>query len=555
MKRQRIEVEVAVRGMTCDSCRRHVEESLGEVPGVESVLIANWKDGKAKVVTDQDVSGKDLVQAVEKAGYSADIHDRKTIMEDEPRSGKYDYDLVIVGGGSAAFSAAIRASELGARAVIINEGLPIGGTCVNVGCVPSKTLIRAAEEVHCASHARFRGIQAAARVSDAAALFDQKRELVNELRGKKYVDIVSGDPNITILEGRGTVTGEHTVEVNGRSITARRILVATGASPFVPDIPGLAESGYLTNETAYELDEIPEKLIVLGGRYIALETAQMFARLGSRVTVLQRSERILPDEGEDLTEALTGYLRKEGIDIRTGVQIESVGREGTMIRVKARISGMEETIEGNHVFVATGRRGNASGLGLEKVGVVVGSGGYLPVDEFLRTSSSSIFGAGDVIGSPMFVYTAAYEGALAAENALAGDNMRARDYSALPWVIFTDPQVAGVGLDERQAKEKGIDVDTSTLSMDLLPRALAAFDTRGFIKLIRNTASDRLVGARILAPEGGELLMEISLAIRYDIPVSELAARFHPYLTLSEAVKLAAIGFTRDVKTLSCCAG
>ncbi len=555
MTRPMIEVEVTVRGMTCDSCRRYVEESLRGVPGVDSVQVANWQDGRALVVAHRNVSGKDLVQAVEKAGYSAEILDRRTIEKAEPAARRHDYDLVIVGGGSAAFAAALRASELGAHAVIINDGLPIGGTCVNVGCVPSKTLIRAAEELHRASHPRFHGVRAAAGVSDPAALFEQKRELVNELREKKYVDIVSGDSNVTLLEGHGRVTGQHTVEVNGRGISARRILVATGASPFVPDIPGMAESGYLTNETAYELNEIPEKLIVLGGRYIALETAQMFARLGSRVTVLQRSERILPNESEELTEALAGYLRKEGIEIRTGVQIESVAREEKTVRVKARINGISETIEGSHVFVATGRRGNASGLGLEEVGVAVGSDGYLPVDEFLRTSSSSIFGAGDVIGSPMFVYTAAYEGALAAENALAGDRMSARDYAALPWVIFTDPQVAGVGLDEKQAREKGIDVDASVLPMDLLPRALAAFDTRGFIKLVRNTATDRLVGARVLAPEGGELLMELSLAIRYEITVSDLAARFHPYLTLSEAVKLAAIGFTRDVKTLSCCAG
>jgi mercuric reductase len=466
--------------------------------------------------------------------------------------------LVIIGGGSAAFSAALKANELGAGVTLINDGLPIGGTCVNVGCVPSKTLIRAAESHHRASHQAFHGIESSSKVGSFKAIIAQKRALVRELRQAKYIDVVSDLPDIRIVEGRAGLVDGKTVEVDGEPIAADRILIATGASTFVPPIPGLEETGYLTNETAFELEELPESLIVIGGRYIALECAQMFARLGSRVTVLQRSSRILPTEADDLTDALTGYLEQEGIEIVTGVSITRVADGGMGTRVEAVIDGAEgdgaeKTFEAAQVLLATGRRPNTSRLGLEELGIERDPGGFLTVDETLRTSGEGIYGAGDVIGEPMFVYTAAYEGALAAENAITGSS-RDRDYAGLPWVIFTDPQVAGVGLDEEQASEKGIDADVATLPLSHVPRAIAARDVRGFIKLIRDRGTDRLIGARILAPEGSELLMEISLAIRHGITANELASAFHPYLTLSEGVKLAAITFGKDVSKLSCCA-
>lgn len=461
--------------------------------------------------------------------------------------------LVIIGGGSAAFAAAIRASELGGQVTIINDGLPIGGTCVNVGCVPSKTLIRAAEAHHRASHHTFHGIDSTSRIESFEAIVTQKRQLVSELRQAKYLDVVSGLPNIKIIRGRARLVSKKVVEVNGRPILADRILIATGASPFIPPIPGLAENTYLTNETAFELEELPESLIVLGGRYIALECAQMFARFGSRVMILQRSSRVLPTETPDVTDTLTEYLTQEGIEVLTGVSLTGVSTRGEGYLVEASIEGTGKTFEASHILVATGRRPNTDGLGLDELGIKRDSRGFLKVDETLQTNVDGIYGAGDVIGEPMFVYTAAYEGALAAENAITGSS-KTRDYTALPWVIFTDPQVAGVGLDERQARERGIDVDAFTLPLSHVPRSIAARDTRGFITLIRDRSTDRLIGSRIVAPEGSELLMELSCAIKFGITVSELASSFHPYLTLSEGVKLAAISFQKDVARLSCCA-
>lgn len=461
--------------------------------------------------------------------------------------------LVIIGGGSAAFAAAIRASELGARVTMINGGLPLGGTCVNVGCIPSKTLIRAAETLYRGSHPNFLGIDSRSRISSFPAMFSQKHQLVEQLRQAKYRDVISDVPNFRLIEGRGRLLAPDAVEVNGERLHADRILIATGASPSIPPLPGLAESGYLTNETAFEMEELPESLIVLGGRYIALECAQMFARLGSRVTILQRSSRILPTEAADLTDALTAFLTAEGITVVTGVIVREVHREGDQLLIQAAVAGAGGVFRASHILVATGRESNTRGLGLEKLGIETDSRGFLKVDETLQTTLHGIYGAGDVIGEPMFVYTAAYEGALAAENAVT-DSFKARDYSVLPWVIFTDPQVAGVGWDERQASQENAETEAVVLPLAEVPRSLAARDTRGFIKLIRERGSGRLVGARILAPEGSELLMEISLAIRLGLTTRELASFFHPYLTLSEGVKLAAAAFEKDVRRLSCCA-
>ncbi len=462
--------------------------------------------------------------------------------------------LVILGGGSAAFSAALKASELGGSATIINDGLPMGGTCVNVGCVPSKTLIRAAETLHrAASPQAFNGIETSGRLLDFKAVMDQKQQMVEDMRQAKYADVIGGLENVRYVQGCARLVDRKTVEVNGERIEADHILIATGASPKIPEIPGIESVPYLTNESAFELKDLPLSLIVLGGRYIALECAQMFARFGTEVTVLQRSERILPDQPKEIGDNLTGYLREEGLKVEPGVRVIGVYKKENQVAVETVIEGQPRTFQAEHLLIATGRQANTSNMGLEEVGVKTDSEGFILVNNRLETNVAGISSAGDVVGRNMFVYTAAYEGALAAENALDGKEIKS-DYTALPWVIFTDPQVAGVGLDADQARQRGFDVDMAQLSLEHVPRSVAARDTRGFIQLIRDRSTDKLLGARILAPEGSELLMEISLAIKYGIPVGEMKKAFHPYLTLSEGVKLAALTFDKDVASLSCCA-
>lgn len=461
------------------------------------------------------------------------------------------FDLIVIGGGSAGFAAAIQAHELDKTVLMVNDGT-IGGTCVNVGCVPSKTLIRAAEALYRGGHHAFVGIRGEAALVDFEAVIRQKDELVTQLRQAKYVDVLKAYDRVELIEGRARIESPRSVRV-GRSVyECGNILVVTGSRPWLPDIPGLAESAPLDSTSAFELTRLPESLIVLGGRYIALEIAQMFARLGTKVTILQRSPRILPTEDPDLTAALTGYLREEGLHIETSVRIKSVKRDGSKVVVHTQVAGEEREFTAEHILCATGRRANTENLGLEEIGVRLSEQGDILVDEHLQTSREGIFAAGDVIGEPAFVYTAAYEGRLAAANAL-GPERQERDYRALPWVIFSDPQVAGVGLNEREATQAGIEVDVARLELKNVPRALAARDTRGFIKLLRRRGTDELIGARILAPEGGEQIMEAALAIRHGIGVSELASAFHPYLTQAEGIKLCAQTFGKDVSKLSCC--
>lgn len=482
--------------------------------------------------------------------------EKETVSETPQEKAATPGHLIIIGGGSAAFAATTRAAERGWRVTIINDGLPIGGTCVNVGCVPSKVLIRAAEVHHRARHHSFAGIESRSTVKDFGALTRQTHALVETLRQEKYLDVVKDLPGVEIIHGRARLAAPGEVEVAGRKLAADRILIATGARTMIPDIPGLAQTGYLITDTAFELREAPASLIVVGGRYIALECAQMFARLGVKVTVLQRSPHILPTESGALTDALTGYLEEDGVEIVTGVEMRSVRPTGGGVEIETVVLGERRIFSAEQILMATGRTPNTGNMGLETVGVSLDDAGFVQVDEHLQTTVPGIYAAGDVAGDPMFVYTAAYEGALAAENACAetGTTPRTRHYDPLPWVVFTDPQVAGVGLDEAQARAAGMDAETVTLPMSKVPRALAARETRGFLQLIRDRKTDRILGARVLAHEGSELMMEVSLAIRHHMTVSELASMFHPYLTLGEAVKLAALSFGKDVNKLSCCA-
>ncbi|MGH7545024.1 MAG: mercury(II) reductase [Gemmatimonadota bacterium] len=464
-----------------------------------------------------------------------------------------EFDLVITGGGSAGFAAAIKAAELGAR-VAIAEGGTLGGTCVNVGCVPSKTLIRAAEAHHRRAHHGFGGIPTSDGRPEWATVRGQKDELVSQLRQAKYRDVLRSYPTVAHFEQRAEITSGRSVRLtDGRTITAGKIVVTTGASPWAAPIPGLADVAYLDNVTAMALERLPESLIVIGASAVGLELAQLFARLGVEVTVLEALPRVVPAEDPDVGDALGDYLRAEGLDVFAGAHIEHVDRAGGSYTVSFTDAGETRVARAEQLLVATGRRANTAGFGLETVGVKLGKKGEIVVDEFLQTANPDIYAAGDVLGDPMFVYVAAYGGALAAENALAG-NARRYDLTALPKVTFTDPAVASVGLTEEQARAQGMEVLVSRLPLEHVPRALAARDTRGFVKLVADAATRKIVGAHILAAEAGEMITEAAFAIKFGLTIEDLTATFHPYLTLSEGIKLAAQTFSKDVAKLSCCA-
>lgn len=463
------------------------------------------------------------------------------------------YDVIIVGGGSAAFAAAIKANDQEIKTLMVNAGLSLGGTCVNVGCVPSKFLIRAAESVHRASHSSFRGITTAKPQIDFQQVIQQKRELVADMQQRKYVDLLQGLPYVKVVDGFAKFVGDRTIEVDGEQYEGLKVIIATGASTFIPPIEGLDAVPYLTNISLFELEELPRCLVILGAGYIALEIGQAYNRFGTKVTILQRSATVLSKQAKDVSDEISKHLTDEGITILAETTINKVWKDGESIKVNFNHNGTNNTVTASHLLIATGIKANTEGLDLEKVGVKTDAKGHVIVNEFLTTTNPDIYAVGDVTNLPAYVYTAAYEGGLALQNAFYHPKQKV-DFTALPWIVFTDPQVAGVGMDEKEAEEKGIPYQATTLPLSEVPRSIAALDTRGFIKLIRNTETDLLIGARIVAPEGSELAMEISLAIKFKIPVRELVSMFHPYLTLSEGIKLAALSFTMDVHKMSCCA-
>ena len=461
-------------------------------------------------------------------------------------------DLAVIGAGSAGFSAAITGAEQGAQVALIGHG-EIGGTCVNVGCVPSKALIRAAESLHQAGAAsRFSGISGEARLDDWRALIAQKNDLVAGLRRAKYIDVLPEYNSIAYMEGPASIRPEG-IAVNGGMIHAGKTVVATGSSPVPPSIPGIGDVPYLTSTTAMEMDRLPESMLIIGGGYVGVELSQMFQRAGVRVTVVCRS-RLLPQAEPEIGAALSDVLDGEGMEVLSGVRYGEIKPGGPGVALSLTVGGESRMVEAETLLNGAGRRPNTAGLGLEDAGVAVGGDGAIEVDDYLMTTNRDIFAAGDVTGRDMFVYMAAYGAQLAATNALGG-SLRAYDSSTMPAVTFTDPQAASVGLTERQARDRGGEVKTSILPLEYVPRALAAHDTRGLIKLVADGGSGKLLGAHILAAEGGESIQTAALAIKHGMTVVELADTIFPYLTTVEGLKLAALGFDKDVSKLSCCAG
>jgi mercuric reductase len=536
--------------MTCDRCARTVDDAVRKVPGVVESM-TDHVAGTTRIVAEATVQSSTLAAAVRSRNFRV-AGEKVRDLAPCAHKDKDELDLLIIGAGAAGFAAAIKATELGAKVALVERGA-LGGTCVHVGCVPSKTLIRAAEAHHRAGHSPFAGIRTKNEPPDLKAVIQQKAKLVAELQRAKYWDVLAAYPSITLMHGEARFRPDGTVEVAGKPVRAKRVLLAMGASPCVPPIPGLADTRFLTSTTLMELEKLPKHLIAIGGGAVGLELAQTFARLGSRVTVLEALPRIAPAEDAEVSEALASYLREEGPEVRVGVRIAEVSGAPGAHRVVIEDAAGRHVIEGDRLLVAAGRRPNTHGLGLEEAGIALGKKGEVLVDEHLRTSLPHVYAAGDVIGDPAFVYVAAYAGTVAAENALNG-NSRTYDISVVPRVTFTDPSVASVGLTEAETRARGVAVAVSKLPMRHVPRALVARDTRGFIKLVADEKTGLLVGAHILAPEAGEMIQKAVIAMRFGIRTDEIASLMHPYLTNAEGLKLACQTFKKDVAKLSCCA-
>jgi mercuric reductase len=470
------------------------------------------------------------------------------------------YDLVVIGTGGGGFAAAIAASRRGGRVAIVDRAT-LGGTCTNTGCIPSKALLAAAAARHAASDAaRFPGIAGAPGAVAMEELVAGKRALVDRMRAAKYEDLIDAY-GWDFYAGHAAFSGEREHPVldvalaEGKRATVRGLhyLVATGSAPWTPPIPGLAAAEYLTSTTAMELAELPESLVVLGGGYATVELAQLFARLGSEVTVLARS-RLVSHEEPEASRALEDALADEGV--RTVRRADPVGvsrRPDGRAVVTADVAGQRREFSAARLLVVTGRRPVTDGLGLERIGVEVGERGQIRVDPSQRTTNPRVWAAGDVTGGPEFVYVAAAQGELAAGNALAGTGRRL-DVRALPRVAFTSPALGVAGMTKREAHAAGIACECRVLPLEHVPRAIVDRDTRGFVKIVAEAGTGRVLGVTAVAREGGEIAASAVHLIATGATVADLAQRWAPYLTMAEALRIAAQSFTQDISLLSCCA-
>lgn len=481
------------------------------------------------------------------------------------RGGTLDPNIAIIGTGGAAFACAIRAAEEGAQVTLIEVGT-VGGTCVNVGCVPSKIMIQAAHIAHAQAHHPFDGLDKNPPIVDRAALVAQQQARVEELRHAKYESILESNTNLHLVRGFARFEDSRTLVVEKseggeQRLHSDRVLIATGASPSILDVPGLKYTPYWTSTEALVAETLPDHLIVYGGSVVALELAQAFLRLGSKVTLIARST-LLSKESPLFGVQLKEILEHEGMRVLTHTQLKRVSFDSLRADIRLwnrhrnglfSVTTDSETIQGDRLLVATGRKPNTAGLDLDKAGIQMGKGGAILVDERLRTTAEHIYAAGDCTDQPQYVYVAAAAGTCAAINMTGGEAKL--DLTAMPTVIFTDPQVASVGLTEEEANRQGIRTESRTLPMEHVPRALANFDTRGFVQLVAEWETGRLLGAQVLALGAGDVIQTAALAIRHQMTIDQLAKQLFPYLTMVEGLKLCAQTFRKDIKQLSCCAG
>ncbi|MEX0931040.1 MAG: mercury(II) reductase [Candidatus Paceibacterota bacterium] len=490
------------------------------------------------------------------------------------------YDLIIIGGGAGAFAAAIKANELGAKTAIINAGLPLGGTCVNVGCVPSKTLLWAGEVMHQAKHHGIPGVDIEVKNFDFKKIVQDELSLVKKMRQEKYEKVLNSLEHVTFIEGKASFVSKNEVEVypvrnsegsqrevsngvNGptfaeatagkEKLSAEKFIIAAGSTATVPDIDGIKETGFITHIEALRLEKQPEELVVIGAGPVGLEFAQMYARFGTKVTVLQRGPAVLPQVEKPLTDRLTEVLKKEGITIITNAEVTKAHADGNKKVVTYNVDNKEQTVQGDEILLAAGKTANTQSLNLEAVDVKVNERQSVVVNETLQTSNKNIFAVGDVTNAPArYETTAGREGTLAAENALKGTHLSI-DYNTVPFTIFTDPQIAGVGTNEsEQMKQKGI-CNCRTISFEHVPKAIIMRRTEGLIHMAVDTDSPKIVGMQILAPNAGELIATGMMIVKNRNTIDDVVNSLPMFPTLSESIKIAALSFTKDISKLSCC--
>ena len=469
------------------------------------------------------------------------------------------FDLVIFGSGSTAFAAALHAAELG-KTVAMTESRTLGGTCVNRGCLPSKNLIEAAAILHEAQHPRYPGFQATRIPVDFGALVGQKDAVIADYRKKKYESILSD--KIAVFTGEARFVNEREITVGSETLRGERFLVATGTRPVVLDIPGLASVPYLTSDLltsaeSMELKTLPESLVCIGAGYIGLELGQMFARFGTKVTILNRSPHLLPGYEPEISQSVAESFAAEGIEVLQSIEVRKVENRDGRVFVETQSRDGRRTLEASHLLVAAGRIPNTEKLHLDLAHVELDKRGFVAVNDELRTSNPNVFAAGDVIGSnvasQMATPVGAQDGVIAAQNAL-GSNVRRVSHSVIPRAIFLDPQVAVVGMTDEEANRNGFTCSCRSVPMSLVPRAGAVRKPAGVIKMVAEEKTKKVLGVSMHGMNASEVIHEAAMGMRLGATIDDFAGMLHVYPTMAEALKIVALSFTKDVRKMSCCA-
>jgi pyruvate/2-oxoglutarate dehydrogenase complex dihydrolipoamide dehydrogenase (E3) component/uncharacterized membrane protein YdjX (TVP38/TMEM64 family) len=470
---------------------------------------------------------------------SLELYKARRALRQYPRPKRFDRDLIAIGAGSAGLVTAYIGAAVKAKVSLI-EKHRMGGDCLNTGCVPSKALLRSAKFLNHAARAESLGFRSAKVDFEFAEVMERVQRVIRRIEPHDSVERYTG-LGVDVIEGEARITSPYTVEVNGRRLTTRNIVVATGGRPAVPPIPGIESTGYWTSDSVWALRELPARLLVLGGGPIGCELSQAFARFGSEVSMVVRGPRLLKKEDPEISEMLMQRFRDEGIALHlehAAKRFEVADGEKTLI---VEHEGEETHIPFDELLVAVGRQANSAGFGLEELGIPVRKDGTIEVNEYLQTRYPNIYAVGDVAGPFQFTHTAAHQAWYAAVNALFGSFRRFKaDYSVIPWATFTDPEIARVGLNEQDAKALDIDYEVTTFDIEELDRAIADEEAHGVVKVLTVPGKDRILGVTIVGEHAGDLIAEYVAAMRHGFGLNKILGTIHIYPTLAEANKYAA---------------
>ncbi|MCB1612309.1 MAG: FAD-dependent oxidoreductase, partial [Xanthomonadales bacterium] len=473
-----------------------------------------------------------------------DLLRARRVYRGHTRPKRYDYNLIAIGAGSAGLVTTYIGAAVKAKVALI-ERHKMGGDCLNTGCVPSKALIRTARLLAEARRSQDYGINALHAEFDFATAMERVQQVIAKVEPHDSVERYRG-LGVDCIQGDARLLDPWTVEVDGRRLTARNIVIATGARPTVPKLPGLDTVDYLTSDTVWNIRVQPRRLLVLGGGPIGCELGQCFSRLGSAVTIVQRNPRLLPKEDPDASAAVRAAFEAEGITLALGAEALRVEKDGEGGRLIVHENGVERAIEFDRLLLALGRTANVAGFGLEALGVVVSPRGTVEADPLMRTSMPNIYVCGDVTGPYQFTHVAAHQAWYAAVNALFGPFWTFKaDYRVIPWATFTDPEVAHVGLSETTAKAQGVAYEVTHYGLDDLDRAIADSHDHGYVKVLTVPGKDTILGATIVGAHAGDLLAEYVLAMRHGLGLRKILGTIHSYPTMMEANKYAAGNWAR----------